>query len=226
MKIEFEPSKSFCYRFARYQAIPEILELSEVRSGEVFKIIDFSKQIIDKYLSNSQQSIMLKKAKSSGEDSVAKTIKFYIPFIAKNTGQLISVGNGMFRLPDADDVSEEEINDELMDQNDIEAEEFDGSIYAFTFPALVNKNSPFPIKIGKTTGNVAQRVEKQCKSSATFDNPVILGSWKVTRVGAVESAIHNVLRSRGKWRENVPGVEWFDTTLEEIESIVKFVVTV
>lgn len=224
MNIAFEPSKSFCYRFARYQAIPEILELPEVISGEPFKIIEISKQIIDKYLTNEQQSIMLKKAKSNREDSVLKTVKFYIPFVAKNTGQLIPIGNGMFRLPDLTDVSEEEIEDELMDQNDVEAEEFDGSIYAFTFPALVNKDTPFPIKIGKTTGDVIQRVEKQCRSSATFDNPIILGSWQVKRVSAMESAIHNVLRSRGKWRENVPGIEWFDTTLEEIESIVKFIV--
>jgi hypothetical protein len=33
------------------------------------------------------------------------------------------------------------------------------------------------------------------------------------------------LRSRGKWRENVPGIEWFDTTVGEIESIVTFVVS-
>jgi hypothetical protein len=75
-----------------------------------------------------------------------------------------------------------------------------------------------------TTGSVEDRVRLQCKGSATFDNPVILHQWKVKRVGAVESAVHNTLKSRGKWREDVPGIEWFDTTVGKIESIVKFVV--
>jgi len=39
----------------------------------------------------------------------------------------------------------------------------------------------------------------------------------------VELAVHNVLKARGKWRENVPGTEWFDTTIAEIEEIIEFV---
>jgi len=33
----------------------------------------------------------------------------------------------------------------------------------------------------------------------------------------------NILKARNKWRENVPGKEWFDTNLKEIEAILKFV---
>ncbi|MEI7843804.1 MAG: GIY-YIG nuclease family protein, partial [Gallionellaceae bacterium] len=65
--------------------------------------------------------------------------------------------------------------------------------------------------------------KRNSTGSATFENPVILSQWRVKRVGAVESAIHATLKSRGKWRENVPGTEWFDTTLSEIETIVKFI---
>jgi hypothetical protein len=32
-----------------------------------------------------------------------------------------------------------------------------------------------------------------------------------------------VLKARGKWRENAPGKEWFDTTISEIEEIIQFV---
>lgn len=36
-------------------------------------------------------------------------------------------------------------------------------------------------------------------------------------------AAHNVLKVRGKWRENIPGVEWFNTTVAEVEAIIAFV---
>jgi muconolactone delta-isomerase len=74
-----------------------------------------------------------------------------------------------------------------------------------------------------TTGTVEERVAFQCKGSATFDNPVILSRWQVNRVGATEKAAHNVLKARGKWRENIPGIEWFNTTVSEVESIIAFV---
>jgi hypothetical protein len=57
----------------------------------------------------------------------------------------------------------------------------------------------------------------------SFDNPVILGRWQVLRVSSVETATHATLRSRGKWRENVPGIEWFNTTTAEIEEVVRFI---
>jgi hypothetical protein len=88
---------------------------------------------------------------------------------------------------------------------------------------LIRKDAPFPIKIGRTICDVEGRVAQQCKGSASFDNPVILGRRQVNRVGPTELAVHNVLKARGKWRENVPGVEWFDTTIEEVESILNFV---
>lgn len=109
-----------------------------------------------------------------------------------------------------------------MDDGEPEAVESEGFIYAFTFLALINQQGSFPIKIGMTVNDVQQRVMSQCKGSAIFDNPTILGQWKVTRVGFVESAIHKVLAARGKWRENVPGTEWFETSIDEIKSILDF----
>ena len=47
-------------------------------------------------------------------------------------------------------------------------------------------------------------------------------TWEVQRVAAVEDAIHSTLEARGSKR-HAPGTEWFDTTVEEVESIVKFV---
>jgi hypothetical protein len=43
----------------------------------------------------------------------------------------------------------------------------------------------------------------------------------VQRVAAVEKAIHKMLEARG-WKRHAPGTEWFETTLEEVESIMNF----
>ncbi|MEW9586543.1 GIY-YIG nuclease family protein [Paraburkholderia sp. DGU8] len=224
----FEPSRSFCYHFARYQAIPEILVRQEVATGAPFRLIDVAKPVIDRHLTSDQQAMMVKKQQSDQTEPILKIIKFYVPFIAKNTGQLISLGGGFFRLPTAEDLNEDELEDAELEEavaegDTAEADTFDGTVYAFSFPALLKAGAPFPIKVGKATGDVDKRVAVQCKGSATFENPVILGRWPVQRVGAVESAIHKVLQSRGKWRENAPGTEWFDTTIEEIQSIVTFI---
>jgi T5orf172 domain len=53
--------------------------------------------------------------------------------------------------------------------------------------------------------------------------PVLLRTWQVQRVAAVEDAIHSTLEARGV-KSQAPGAEWFEPTLEEIEAIVKFVV--
>jgi hypothetical protein len=88
---------------------------------------------------------------------------------------------------------------------------------------LVKENVPFPIKIGKTTGSVHDRIAVQCRSSVAFEQPIILGEWKVKRVHAAELAVHYVLKARGKFRDEAPGTEWFDTMLSEIQEVIAFV---
>lgn len=220
--IPFEPTNSFCYRFARYRLLPEIMALPAVQSGEPFRLVDLVKQHADMHLSPEQQAATYQTAETGATRSVIQTVKWYVPYLAKKTGQLTSLGDGTYRLPDPSDIPQSELEDAALDDGDSEAAEGQGYIYAFTFPALVRNGAPFPIKVGMTAGDVQQRVMQQCKGAATFDNPQVLGFWKVARVGHVESAIHKVLAARGKWREGVPGTEWFDTTLDEIRSIVQF----
>ena len=98
-------------------------------------------------------------------------------------------------------------------------------IYAFSFPALVKEGACHPLKIGKTAVDVDARVLSQCKGSASFDLPRVLGRWRVNRIGAMELAIHNVLKARGQWREHAPGTEWFDATPSEVQAIIAFVGT-
>lgn len=219
----FEPTDSWCYRFARYTAIPEILSLPTVTSGQPFRLIELSRELLDRHLSPEQQALSFKRARSDGVVGIAASVKFYIPFIAKGTGQLVNLGAGMFRLPTPDDLDPDDVEEAAIEAGEEEAAAFEGWIYAFSFPALVKSAGVFPIKVGRTTGAVEDRVAQQCRGSATFDNPVILGRWQAKRVGAVEAAIHNVLKARGKWREGVPGTEWFDTTVGEVAEIVAFV---
>jgi hypothetical protein len=220
----FEPTSSFAYRFARYTAIPDILQMSEVTGGEPFLLRELTFRIIDKYLTKEQQAIRVPFKESEGTDSMRSYIRYYVAFISKETGTLTNIGRGMFRLPDETDIDESQIRDEAVEEGGEEADEFNGWIYAFTFFAL-QRDGRHPIKVGKTTGDVDARVADQCRTSMAFDNPVVVGRWKVERVGPTELAIHNVLKARGQWRENAPGREWFDTTVAEVEAILKFINT-
>jgi hypothetical protein len=66
-------------------------------------------------------------------------------------------------------------------------------------------------------------VHSQCRGSGFFEKPEILDRWQVRRVAQVEDAIHAVLKARGRWKEDAPGYEWFDTTIDEVRTILKFV---
>lgn len=220
MPIQFEPTNSFCYRFARYEVLPEIIAHPDAQSGQPFRLVELVKTVVDRTLTQEQQSASYARAQTGKRLTVIKTIKWYVPFIAKNTNQLVRIGDGFWRLPDVADIDVAEIEDAALEDGEPEATDSEGFIYAFSFPALIRQQGDFPIKIGMTANDVEQRVIGQCKGSATFDNPTILGRWKVIRVGHVEAAIHKMLAARGKWRETVPGKEWFDTTVNEIEVIV------
>lgn len=142
---------------------------------------------------------------------------FYIPFLAENLKVFENLGEGMFR-----NISlEEEVAEADAVATDVETNGA-GIIYAYSFPSI-REDGKFPIKVGlTTTGDAEARVAQQCRQACCFEHPVVLGTWAVQRVAAVEVAIHRTLEARGSKRL-APGNEWFDTTLEEVESIVNFV---
>ena len=39
----------------------------------------------------------------------------------------------------------------------------------------------------------------------------------------MEAAIHSILKARGKWVDAPRAKEWFRTSVDEVESIIKFV---
>lgn len=230
MAIAFEPTKSFCYRFARYELLDEIAKEPEAQSGAPFRMLDVAKRVIERHLTPEQLAIEVPAAEADRIDTIYSGLKFFVALAAKRFANSPFVwlgGGGMYRLKSDTDIEQEieeaELEAENVEDDEEEVIEFDGWIYAFSFPVLVKEGMPYPIKIGRTNKDVEERVAYQCKGSATFDNPVILGRWQAKRVGAVESAIHATLKSRGKWRENVPGTEWFNTTPAEVEAILRFV---
>ena len=230
MTIPFEPTKSFCYRVARYEFLDQIAQEPEALTGQPFRMNTVTKRVIERNLTPVQLAIELPAANADRIDTVYGTIRFFVQLHAKRlpNSPFIWLGDGgMYKLKEPTDIEQEmeDVELEATDDDDVEdaASEFDGWIYAFSFPILVQANEPFPIKIGKTIKDVEERVTYQCKGSASFDNPIILGRWQVSRVSTVETAIHATLKSRGKWRENVPGTEWFNTTISEIQSIVEFI---
>jgi hypothetical protein len=223
MTIAFEPNRSFCYQFARYTVLPEVQAMQEVTSAAPFRLTELSQRVIDKYLTTEQQQLRLKKEQSEKVDAVHSIIKFVVQLLVKNLNIFTRLGDGVYKAHADEEFTQEELDQVALDEGDEEVSEYEGWIYAFSFPVLVKEHEPFPIKVGKTLVNVEDRVAQQCKGSASFDNPIILGRWQVNRVGPTELAIHNVLKARGKWRENVPGTEWFNTTMVEVENILKFV---
>jgi hypothetical protein len=220
----FEPTRSFAYRFVRYTVLPEVeRQVATMAPEEPFLLREVARPIIDRLLTKEQQATRVRKAQSEGEEAMASIVRFYVYFLARELDLFVSVGKGYFRVGTEADISETELVDAAIEGGDEEAGEFEGWIYAFSFPSIVKAGGAFPIKIGRTVGDVDARVADQVKGSAAFEEPVILLRRQVKRVGPTELAIHNVLKARDKWREAAPGREWFDTTVDEVESIVKFV---
>ena len=227
LPIPFEPTASFCYRFARYHLLQEIAQEPEALTGEPFKLNPVITRVMARYLTDEQMNLSYPARDTEGKmRPVGAGIRFFVSLRAKRGAEspFIWLGkSGMYRLKSDSEVSMEAVEDEdeeVEEQTDVE---FDGWIYAFTFPAIKKSGSAFPIKVGLTTAaEVETRVFGQCKGAGFFERPEILGRWRVKRVSQVEDAIHAVLKAWGRWKEDAPGEEWFITTLDEIQSVIHF----
>ncbi|WP_155831703.1 GIY-YIG nuclease family protein [Hylemonella gracilis] len=230
LPIEFEATASFCYKFARYHLLHELAQEPEALTGEPFKLNPVITRVMSRYLTEQQMSLSYPARDTEGKvQQVGAAIRFFTSLRAKrgNDSPFVWLGqSGMYRLKSDTELTQEAAEDEdeaVEDQPDLE---FDGWIYAFTFPAIKAVQRPFPIKVGFTTAmDVETRVFGQCKGAGFFESPEILGRWQVKRVVQVEDAIHAVLKARGRWKEDAPGDEWFITTLDEVQSILRFINT-
>jgi len=218
MTIPFEPTRSYVYNAARYELLPRIAEMARDFGDEPFLLREMSKRLLAEIYSPDQLEIKVKKAKSDATEKMSAIFGFYIPFLAENLKVFENLGGGQFR-----NISiEEEMAEADAVATDVESNDA-GIIYAYTFPSIRKAEGKFPIKVGlTTTGDADARVVQQCKQTCCFEYPKVLMTWEVQRVAAVEDAIHSTLEARGSKRQ-APGTEWFDTTLEEVESVIKFV---
>ena len=214
----FEPSRSYAYRAARYELLPRIAEIAKRFAQEPFLLRDIWKPMLAETYTTEQLDIRVKKAQSDATEKMSNILGFYIPFLAENLKVFENLGGGMFRnIP-----LEEELAEADAVATDVEANDA-GTIYAYSFPSIMKEGSKFPIKVGlTTTGDAQARVTQQCRAACCFEFPVVLMTRAVQRVAAVEDAIHSTLEARGSKR-HAPGVEWFDTTLDEVKSIIDFV---
>ncbi len=230
-----ETTRSSAYHLARYTILPKVIEATGPYGNESFLLREVAKPIIEAEIPEEFRDVMVPYAQRTGEERYIQIVKWFLTLHAKSSDDLEDLGSGRFRrknpptaLPEHPSDTELESTLEVaiesaLDAGDQEAGEFEGWIYAFSFPLIVKDDEPFPIKIGKTTQNVEARITSQAKGSASFQNPVILGQWPVKRVGPTELAIHNTLKARDQWLEDAPGQEWFKTTINSIEAIVTFI---
>jgi hypothetical protein len=218
MAISFEPTRSYVYQASRYELLPRIAEMVRDKGEEPFLLRDISKQVLAQTYTPEQLEIRIKKAQSNVTEKMRNIFGFYIPFLAEQLHVFERLGGGMFKNISID----EELAEADAVATDVESND-SGLIYAYSFPSIRKGEGKFPIKIGLTVnGDAEERVKQQCRETCCFEYPVLLNTWQVQRVAAVEKAIHKTLEARGANRQ-APGTEWFDTTLQEIEAIVKFV---
>ena len=152
---DFEPTRSFGYRFVRYTVLPEVTKVVATLGDEPFLLREIAWPIIDRLLSKEQQAVRVPRAQSEGDDSMSSIVRFYVSFLAKGLNHFQKLGGGYFRAHTEADVSENVLVDaEIESGDEEEAGEFDGWIYAFSFPSIVKTDAVFPIKIGKTVGDV------------------------------------------------------------------------
>lgn len=218
MPIPFEPTRSYVYKAARYELLPRIAEIARDFGNEPFLLREISKRLLSETYTPEQLEIRIKKAESDKTEKMSAIFGFYIPFLAENLRVFENLGGGQFRnIPLDEELAEADAVATDVESND------SGIIYAYSFPSITRKDGRFPIKVGLTmTGDAGERVTQQCKQTCCFEYPVVLKTWAVQRVAAVEDAIHSTLEARGSKRR-APGTEWLDTTPEEIETIVKFI---
>jgi len=218
MPIPFEPTRSYVYNASRYELLPRIAERARDFGSEPFLLREITNAVLSETYTQEQLDMRIKKAESDSTEKMSRIFGFYIPFLAKNLRVFESIGGGQFKnisidaeLAEADAVA-----------TDVESNE-SGLIYAYSFPSITKPNAKFPIKVGlTTTGDAQTRVNQQCRQTCCFEYPVLLKTWEVSRVAAVEDAIHSTLEARGA-KLLAPGTEWFSSTVEEIDSIVQFI---
>lgn len=211
---------SAAYRLASQVVIPRLkMEVFPTKGTEPFSLRDAIYAILDdevakEHLTKDQLAATARVSSDGNNASLASTTRWYVRHILKSSGDILSSDvRGQFILA-GDGAIEEEAEEEDAEG----AESANGSIYAYCFPSLKGTM----IKVGKASGNVVDRINQQL-GAANPDAPEILKTWPTTDIHTMETAIHSILKARGKQVEAPRAKEWFRSNTEEVEAIIKFV---
>ena len=212
---------SAAYRLASQVVIPRLkVEVFPKKGAEPFSLRDEIYAILDDEVKKGTltqadlESISRVDSKGVNSTLMSQT-RYFVLHILKSSGVLMSSDTrGLFILTDAAAMEEEDEEDEADGTVSV------GAIYAYTFPSL----NGAMIKIGKASGNVEERINQQL-GTANPEAPLILKTWPSTDADAFETAIHGVLKARGKWVAAPRAKEWFRTTVQEVDSIIQFIKT-
>ncbi len=100
-------------------------------------------------------------------------------------------------------------------------------VYVYYFPkdrenAELKGEKIWACKIGHTEGEANERILSQ---QGTSNNEIYLFPLLIRTDSPreLETALHGILKSRGRWIKDAPGKEWFRTSPQEIKEIFEFI---
>lgn len=88
LPISFEPTASFCYKFARYHLLPEIALEPEALSGEPFRLVNVASRIISRYLTDDQLEMTYISRDAGKPREVGAALKFFATLRAERAAGL------------------------------------------------------------------------------------------------------------------------------------------
>lgn len=94
------------------------------------------------------------------------------------------------------------------------------SVYLYWFPshkelATLKTEAVWKCKIGRSLGNVEERVNDQCGTS-NAEAPIIGLVIKTPNCAELEEVLHKILKFKGKHVQDAVGKEWFLTSPNEV----------
>jgi hypothetical protein len=155
------------------------------------------------------------------EQTARREMRIRLGMLVKDYPQTFSAtrSEGLVLVGLAADLSES-LDESDLDDEDLPQAGGKPAVYWYTFPAYQSNSGPFPIKIGRGTDPQA-RIRMQV--TAMPEQPTVLGIHEHQDPVSLERALHSVLNLRGKRKTDAPGTEWFVTTPDEIQALIKMV---
>lgn len=98
------------------------------------------------------------------------------------------------------------------------------SVYVYYYKSQFKDSSLYLCKIGKTKGSVKSRVKNQC-STAVLEQPIIGLVIKCDDCTVIERFIHTWLDFLGRSAKDVPGKEWYFTSVDEVKRMYSMLVS-